>query len=270
MYLINPEGFVDIRVVVTNVTNIYEVVIPIEEPIEEFTLFAYDQDSLPIPVEYNETHVIAYPLNTSRNVIIEATADIIEYVSENVSRLIIKPRLPSKVVLPPSCGLLSFNGSADVKALDSRIELTYSEPGTYAIEFICLTTYVTTSTPTGTTSSSAPTVQYITYVALVGMVALVAILVMRFRGRERIEVFIRGISRELDDRDIKILKSVKDKPRSISELSRVTGLSKSIVSRKVKKLEKFMLVKTKFIGNKLIVELTEEGVRVLNEVGKER
>ncbi len=67
----------------------------------------------------------------------------------------------------------------------------------------------------------------------------------------------------IDERDKLLLEKIAVKPMTISELARETGLSKSTVWRRIRKLEKEGYVKTREEGKYIYIEITDKGKQVL-------
>lgn len=73
-----------------------------------------------------------------------------------------------------------------------------------------------------------------------------------------------AIAEELDDRDRAILAAVASDSKSISDLARELGLSKSVVWRRVNKLVEFgLLRRNQDKSGKVILELTDKGKEIL-------
>lgn len=73
-----------------------------------------------------------------------------------------------------------------------------------------------------------------------------------------------AVIEELDDRDRAILEAVTEGGKSISDLARELGLSKSVVWRRTNKLVEFGLLKRiQDKTGRVILELTDKGREVL-------
>ncbi len=73
------------------------------------------------------------------------------------------------------------------------------------------------------------------------------------------------IDSQLDDRDLLLLKLISRGGHNISSLARESGLSKSVVWRRIKKLEDLGLIETSKGIGKVDLSLTDKGRRVLEE-----
>jgi len=73
---------------------------------------------------------------------------------------------------------------------------------------------------------------------------------------------------ELDERDVEILKALRESRETISSLARKLGLSKSVVWRRVQKLLRMGLISRSDEGGRTYLSLTDEGLRRLEEGGK--
>lgn len=126
----------------------------------------------------------------------------------------------------------------------------------------------TTTTPSG--GAGFPTIVVVFIVTIIVLLILGYILYkMKFGklGGSGQQVISRGGGREpvikepgsIDERDRLILEKIADKTMSISELARETGLSKSTVWRRVRKLAREGYVMTRDEGKYTYVEITDKG-----------
>ncbi len=143
----------------------------------------------------------------------------------------------------------------------------------------------TTTSPTSTATKTAPTTttsplgiqNWGIYVAAVLVVIIAAVLIgiarLRKGGAPTSSVggpptegpsgFIVGSS--VDERDVEILKALKDERLTISGLARKVGLSKSVIWRRVRKLADLGLINRVDEGGKTYLSLTKSGREFLNK-----
>jgi len=67
----------------------------------------------------------------------------------------------------------------------------------------------------------------------------------------------------LDERDITLLSLISEKETTISELAKRSGLSKSVVWRRIRKLSNLGLISKEDLGVKTILRVTRDGLDVL-------
>ncbi len=123
-------------------------------------------------------------------------------------------------------------------------------------------------TSTKSTEGGSPLINESLIYFIVGVLAalasVVALLWVRKRGKsEKIEP---SITSGLDDRDIKILSTLKSGSMSVSELARALNLNKSVVWRRVRRLKEIGLLDMRVEKGKTIYSLTSKGISVLNSL----
>ncbi len=157
--------------------------------------------------------------------------------------------------------------------------VTPTTPAATTTTVTTITTPVTTVTETTTTPSattpalterkwSLPVILGVVVVA----VAVIALLFARSRGKSRAAsgntlavTTSVSVENELDDRDVMLLKVLREGEETISSLSRKTGLSKSVVWRRVQKLIRLGLVEREDRGGSTYLRITREGERKLGK-----
>jgi len=99
----------------------------------------------------------------------------------------------------------------------------------------------------------------ITFVALTTLIITVLTLFILYSTRKRSTEELEIVEGPIDDRDEMILKVLSSYGAlSVSEISRITGLYKSTVWRRVQKLRDLGLVKIKVVSGKTIIERYSE------------
>lgn len=82
----------------------------------------------------------------------------------------------------------------------------------------------------------------------------------------KISLFLKVMA---DSTRVKILYSIKNKPKSVSEIQELVGATQSAVSHQLSILRKLNVVSTKRDGNKIYYSLTDGGIEnVLDIVSK--
>ncbi len=157
--------------------------------------------------------------------------------------------------------------------------VTSTTPATTTTTAVTTTTTTPVTTATGTTATPVattpvPTEKKWSLPVILGIVvvavAVVALLLARSHGKSgtasgKTPAVTTSISveDELDDRDMMILRILREGEETISSLSRKTGLSKSVVWRRVQKLIRLGLVEREDRGGSTYLRITREGERKL-------
>jgi len=204
----------------------------------------------------------AYLGNVSENTIV---VDTIHLISKGL------------IILPKEAALVNASGNPQVSLSNGSISLIYSDPGTYKVVFAVIppvsTTISKTSIYEGTSSETSHVstsfgnsfIQPSLWV-LVALVVLGAVVLYLFiRKHKKIVRSEFSVETGLDERDLMILKALREGEKSVSELSRVLGLNKSVVWRRVKRLRGMGLLSMRVEKGKTIYGLTELGAKALKE-----
>ena len=143
-----------------------------------------------------------------------------------------------------------------------------------------LTTSVTSHTaPIHTTTPTSGIQDWGTYIALVLVVIVAIALVVLLRRRKGASVVPGGgvtpmegpegfvFGGDVDERDVEILKALKNERLTISGLARKVGLSKSVIWRRVRKLTDLGLINRVDEGGRTYLSLTKEGEEFLSRRG---
>ncbi len=140
------------------------------------------------------------------------------------------------------------------------------------------TANITTTTPSG--GAGFPTI-VVVFIVIIIVLLILGYVLFKMRlgklGESKQQIVSSKISRggsgelvikepgSIDERDKLILEKIVDKSMTISELARETGLSKSTVWRRVRKLEKEGYVTTRGEGKYTYVEITDKGRNILDQ-----
>ncbi|MEB3772939.1 MAG: winged helix-turn-helix domain-containing protein [Desulfurococcales archaeon] len=127
------------------------------------------------------------------------------------------------------------------------------------------TSTTTLASPKTSPSKGGSNLYYAILVAILVIIGLAYYLYKNKTPREPGPAEPRLIDSQLDDRDLLLLKLISRGGHNISSLARESGLSKSVVWRRIKKLEDLGLIETSKGIGKVDLSLTDKGRRVLEE-----
>jgi uncharacterized membrane protein len=125
----------------------------------------------------------------------------------------------------------------------------------------------TTSAPTGKPSEGYTVLLYLSLALAVVIASL--ILVFAYYRRRRAGLVVERIDYTRDDATRLIIKALKDageKGLLQSEIARITGLPKSSISRRVRRLEEEGFVEVKRVGKYSYVYLTSKGLELAKKI----
>ncbi|MCD6301020.1 MAG: winged helix-turn-helix transcriptional regulator [Staphylothermus sp.] len=269
-YRFNCNGYADVTITFTNLTNFYSIPVYIDKYTLPDTIIVADDKGNLLPFEFiNETMLLVYTYNETSTVIVSYTLNNFS-IRNYVYEAIITPYTQSSIVLPKEAGLIYFNGSAEVSVYDDSITLRYNEPGTYLIEYICETTQAfTTTTPSEPYTDANTNPLFNTYHLLwiiTGTILVSVSIYLLSRRKRRVEAIIT--TTEVDERDIEILKALLEGQETISGLAKKLGISKSIVWRRVNKLADQGFIEKKTLRGKTLLNLTEKGRELIEKKEK--
>lgn len=150
--------------------------------------------------------------------------------------------------------------------------LITSKPTTKSIT---TTSPVTSKSVTTTTTLKplGPTIPTGLIAGIIATIVAASIIVslIRRRGTRSTQVAsvpMEVVKEELDERDAEMLKALKEESMNISALAKKLGLSKSVVWRRANKLSRLGLIIKVEEGGKVILKITDEGIRALEELFK--
>ncbi len=129
---------------------------------------------------------------------------------------------------------------------------------------------VTTTTTPKPSGPTIPTGLIAGVVAAIVAASIIASLIRRrgARSTQAASVPMEIVKEELDERDAEILKALKEESMNISALAKKLGLSKSVVWRRANKLSRLGLITKVEEGGKVVLRITDEGIRALEELFK--
>ncbi len=132
---------------------------------------------------------------------------------------------------------------------------------------------VTSKSVTTAPKPSGPTIPTGLIAGVVAAIVVASIITSLIRRRgtrstQAASVPMEVVKEELDERDAEILKALKEESMNISALAKKLGLSKSVVWRRANKLSRLGLITKIEEGGKVILKITDEGIRALEELFK--
>lgn len=267
VYNVHSDGTATVIVTMETINRLY-VSLRIEgENVEN--LIAFDQEGSPLPIDFNDSIVTVYTLNSTRASIVFnvkfAFQDGVTWSSH------LETNIPTVIVLPEGSGVTEYSEGGEVDVVDGRLAVKFSSPGTHTLQYIYLPetlnyTLTTPLPPSATTSPASPTpttpptptlfrVEHL--LVLLAVVASLGLLGLYFfkKRRESIEESLVFSEEITDERDKAILEALEKYGRlTLADLSKVAGLHKSTVWRRVRKLKELGYVKVKRVSGKTIVE----------------
>ncbi len=281
-YRLRVDGTAAITAIVSCPEDTNYVNVSLEEGYVEGSVMAFTKDGTPLYVEVKDYTAVIELFNLSETVILTYDAVVGNVSYEAVVDVKISPTSKSLVYLPHNSALVSASGDPEISAENNTIVLMYPAGGTYEITFMVLpphtTTQYQTTTPATTTSgaTTAPETKtpsgqgyapdYLAYIVIgVVIIAVLALVYyfLKISRRGKPEAMEPMITSGLDDRDMLILKVLEGNEMSLSDISRATGLNKSVVWRRVKRLTDLGLLFRRIEKGKTIYGLTDSGKNAL-------
>ncbi|MEO3993173.1 MAG: winged helix-turn-helix transcriptional regulator [Desulfurococcaceae archaeon TW002] len=275
-YVLYPDGHADIKVV-CNVTGRETLELKLEKGYIDMTIIVFSDSEIPLPYILEPDGRIIINTSYLNSVTIEYEAVVGNVSAEVQVDVLISPLGPADVILPLNSALLYFSGSPQVSTLSDPtdkkfyIVLSYDKAGTYKLSFLLLPLLETpTKTPTSQTSPPLEDVGVPTTLILIlvgtAAVALLGYFIIRKRlGKEA--VIEPLLEQGFDERDKAILKALGSGEATLSELSKLVRLNKSVVWRRLEKLRKLGYVEKGYSRGKSIYRLTQKGSKTLKDLG---
>ena len=295
-YTYNCTGStVYVTVNIEDVAGYTNITIPEDSGVIEESIVAIDQDNNVLPVLVGDGYITIVLGGETSSLTINYVLLVESY--GDFYMLGINPTGKATIILPVNASLRYASDSPEAYVNTSRITLSYSGPGSYIIYYTITenpqpsppsttTTHQIPPTGTGTTSQTGRATATTTtrtagytgkwsYTLLITMALLAAVALYWFtKSRRRppqpgsgedtgIEVVIDSVS--LDERDRLLLDLISKEEHTVSSLSRASGLSKSVVWRRIKKMESLGLVETSKDVGRAYIRLTNKGRKLLED-----
>jgi len=228
-------------------------------------VYAYGPQGKPIPATVEGSKLCVYPLeNGSSQIVVEMVLQSVEPVANNTVEIELHPAYRATLYLPQNSTLLGVSPSSGwaIRSWGNGLVIDLS-PGNYTL-IISLPTPMrglTAITHTTKTEERGPSVNplYAAYIAAALIALAIALRLTRSRrAREEMEYPVNG-------RDIEILSAVAQGAKSLSEIAKRIGVSKSTVWRRVQRLEKLGLLEIVRESGRQELKLTEAGRKVLEK-----
>ncbi len=156
VYSLDDKGLARITVIVSGLTGILEYSFPVYEQVVNESLIAFDENGDIVLADYNGTHIIIYPYNTTDKVIVQFDA-ITGVIENNIIIVTIHPYGPATITLPDNAGLLYFNDTPEIEIIGNTIKLYFNESAGYEIQYIVVNETTQTTTTTTSTTTTSPT-----------------------------------------------------------------------------------------------------------------
>lgn len=275
-YVLYPDGHADIKVI-CNVSGRDFLELKLEDGYVSETIIVFSDSGMPLPHVLEADGRIIIDTSNLSMVIIEYEAIVGSVFAEVQVDVFINPLGPAEVILPLNSALLYFNGSPRVATVgdpagkQSYIVLSYEKAGAYELSFLLLPqTDTFTGTP-GTQTTTPPGVtgmfnMYVLVLVGVAAAALLGYFIMRkgFKKASEVEPLLEH---GFDERDKAILKALSYGETTLSDLSRMTRLNKSVVWRRLEKLRELGYVEKSYSRGESVYVLTQKGLKILKDLG---
>jgi len=286
------DGIVYVVTYIKQVQGLTNLTIPEDPGTYEDSVIAVNQNGTPLPVLVGGGEITIFLSNNTQS--IQLSYIIYPNSVSDTYLLEIHTLGKSTIILPTNGSLVYASDSPNIYANYTRITLTYLNPGLYTV-YYSITTYTTTSTTSGGTSStvsgstgsytqstttsqggtstigigtsqtSAPihrtmgkdTWMYIILASF--LVAVILAIIILSRKKTIPENNYDLVDSRIDERDKLLLNLIKKGGYSISSLAKESGLSKSVVWRRIRKLEEMGLIETSKGIGRVEINLTDKG-----------
>ncbi|PUA33582.1 MAG: hypothetical protein B7O98_03960 [Zestosphaera tikiterensis] len=272
-YILYEDGTAMVTLFVSNIEGENVIYLPLEKGYNQYTLRVL-QDSIPSPFNITSDGRLMIEVSGVTSVIVEYEASLGTLINDSIVEVNLNPFTQAVVVLPPNAALLYFSGKPQIDVESNGITnviLSYSEGGSYTIKFVPIPGGATVTSP-----SKPPTQQTTQAPAGGGMITFlvggsaiavaVALLLLFIFLRRRGEPIEPEMHVGLDERDLKLLKILERGEVSLAELAKESGLNKSVVWRRMKRLSDEGLVEQRYEKGKLVFKLTVKGIKKLKEL----
>lgn len=292
-YVLNPDGTATIITIVENIVGEGTVKIKLEKEYIEESLTAFSPDGMPLPTATTPEGEVVLDVSGLSNITVEYVARVGELIGDVQINAIISPLGPAEVVLPSNSALLYFNGSpqigtrSDASGKYTYIILKFNSGGHYEVNYLMLptaetmpTTPATPTTPKPTTTpATTPTTMPTTsppkgditeYLVMALLATALLVLIIYFIIRRRIagQSVEPLIETGFDDRDKAILKALSEGEASLTDLSKITKLNKSVVWRRLERLRNLGYVEKAYSRGMSVYRLTPKGLKLLKELSE--
>jgi len=156
VYNVYFNGTTMVTVTLVNIKD-YSVSIPVNGIVNVNSIIALDPSGLPLPYDFNGTHIEVYTVDVDKAIVIYTTYNLTTY-NNGVWTLNINTFLPPTIYLPRKSIILKFNDTPIIRVENEKIILQYAHPGSYEVKFTveALATYTITNT-TATIIATKPT-----------------------------------------------------------------------------------------------------------------
>jgi len=267
-YRLLLDGSAIITVVVTPPSNEDVIAVPLEKEYVDGSVVAFSKEGVPLIVNTSDGMAYVDVYNTTELVIITYEAVLGNVSDEGIIKVQINPLSKAVVYLPQDTALISASGNPDISAENDTILLVYASGGNYTIELFMIppvTTSGITTPPISPTPPPGGGEDWTFRGLLIGgiMAVVLAAALLLYRRRKVGKVVELEMLEGLDDRDLSIIRALKDREMSLSDISRALGLNKSVVWRRVKRLTQLGYLEKKMVKGKTIYTLTGKGREVL-------
>lgn len=263
VFNVHPDGSATVIVSMETIDRLY-VSLRLEG-VELESIVAFDDEGSPLPVDVNGSLITVYTLNASRaSLMFNIELAVQEGAVWEVS---LETNIPIIIVLPEGSGISKISSGGELDLTDNRLAVRFEAPGLHTVQYIYLPEVETASTtssiestpttPQKTTTRQAPTMITISDIlsALIVLAVGVGFLTLYFKRKRRERREVEISSEILDERDKEILEALDRYGKlTLSELSRIAGLHKSTVWRRVRKLRELGYVDVKNVSGRTVVE----------------
>jgi len=246
------DGVAHVRSIVAVNSTVPSISLPLLG--EVANVIVTDEKGQLLSYELSLNHIVIYTFGALRAVL-EYDTSTLTRKDGSVWTLKIDLPVQGRILLPDGATIVYLSERPlSIEAKDGRPVLTLA-PGSWEISYVIAlqvtTTASTTASPTSTLPAIPMSFQTAAGVATVAIIALIVGLVALLKRRSRLS------SEALSPTDKEVLQLISSRGGRIfeSELRDYLGLPKTSAWRRVKRLEKMGLIRTRKVGLQIEIEL---------------
>lgn len=242
------DGVAHVRSIVEVNSTVPSISLPL--PAEAANILATDENGRLLRYEQTRDSILVYTFGASKVVLEYDTASL---TRKDGTVWTLKTDLPThgRIVLPDGAIIVYLSEKpTSIEAKDGRPVLILA-PGSWEISYVIPLQVTTAASTTTGPTSVPPAIPLLVFIATVVIIALIAVLGALLRRRSRFS------SEALSHTDSEMLQLISSRGGRVfeSELRDSLGLPKTSAWRRIKRLEKMGLVRTRKVGSQNEIEL---------------
>lgn len=205
-------------------------------------VFATDSDGVPLPVNYNDTHASMTVYSTGEIAISYYTLNLTSKTGDTWT-LTLDTICTTIILLPENSVPVSMEPTPSPAIIGNATGFEFPSNTTIKIEYYVLpsqfiptnTGQITITETTTETTLTGRGIQFY-YIIIILIILIFLYFIYKWRRPSGEEKTPPTTTSRLDDRDQKIIEALKSKPLSAPELMHATGIPKTPLYRRLKKL----------------------------------